>query len=445
MTTETRTQRTTEPKEERRFGRAFNRFWAGTMVAGLGDGMLFTALPLLAALFTHDPLLVAGLMVAQSLPWLLFGLPVGVLVDRWDRGRIVTCSNLIRAGTVLVLSVLVATGNADIWTLYVVMFVVMTCDIFFEVATQTMVLGLAPVGGLDRANARLTGGRTLTEDFSGAPLAGLLFAVAAVLPLAVNVGAYVLSALILLALPMAVRRPRDEDVSSDEEGKGEEKGSVLAELKEGMRYVYTDAPLRTVVVISTVMRMALAAQGAVMVLLVLRHFEVPEELYGVFMSTAAIGAVVGVLLVGRVVERLGRFRLVVTAFTAMGVSCLLLALSPNAYLGAAAWALLAMSGTISGTVTVGAAQLIVPERIIGRVMSCVRMISFGLAPVGALLGGLLAGMDLRLPSLVAGTALLLVLLLTVRAVRIMLGRADENEARMWEEEAEETERISPGR
>lgn len=408
----------------------FHRFWAGSLSSNLADGLMFTALPLLAATFTTDPLLVAGLAVARYLPWLLFGLVGGVLVDRWDRGRLMVAANLVRAGVLVVLAGLVATGNAGIWVLYAVMFTVMTCEIFYDLAGRAMLPKLAPAGTLDRANGRMVSGKTITEDFGGAPLAGLLFVVAAALPLAVNAGAYLLGALVLLGLPLAARRPaRSAEPEDTEPGDAQAAGAraVFADMAEGLRFSFGDRPLRNMIAFSVVTNMSFMAMNAVMVLLVQDHFGVPAALYGVFLTSSAVGALTGALLVGRLVTWAGRFRLQATGFVLMGVCCVAFGLAPNAYVAAVVWAVLGAVMTVSNTVMVGVLQLSVPNELLGRVMSAAQMLGFGLTPVGAVLGGLLGRIELWLPPVVTGVVNVLALLAVLPALRALTGRADEAE------------------
>lgn len=79
-------------------GGAFARFWTGSLSSNLADGVMFTALPMAAAMLTEDPLLVSGLAVARFLPWLLTGLVAGVVVDRRDRVRLMAAANTVRGG-----------------------------------------------------------------------------------------------------------------------------------------------------------------------------------------------------------------------------------------------------------------------------------------------------------------------------------------------------------
>jgi MFS family permease len=71
-----------------RLGRDFAKLWLAQAASNVGDGVYVTALPLLAATLTRDPLPVSAVVFAEWLPWLPFGLLAGALLDRWDRRRV---------------------------------------------------------------------------------------------------------------------------------------------------------------------------------------------------------------------------------------------------------------------------------------------------------------------------------------------------------------------
>lgn len=377
-----------------RLSGAFHRFWAGSVSSNLADGVMLTALPMLAAVLTDDPLAVAGLTVARYLPWLLFGLLAGVLADRGDRVRMMVVANLVRAAAIVGLAVLIASGQADIAWLYVVMFAVMTCEIAYDVAARAMVPSLAR-GAVDQANGRLVGGREVAQEFVGAPLGGFLFVVAAFFPLVVNAGAYVVGAVVLLGLPLAVRGPGARAVRG---GEGASAGSVFADLAEGVRHVWGDVSLRALVVFSSVSNLGAGALMGVFVLVVQVHFGVPESLFGVFLAVAAVGAIGGALSASWARERWGRFAVVVAGFLGQAGLCVVFALAPNAWVAAVAWAGVAAAGTWAVVLLAGIVQQVVPERLMGRVLSVKKMLGMGLVAVGALVGGLLGRVHLMAPA-----------------------------------------------
>ncbi|MEU0493003.1 MFS transporter [Nocardiopsis sp. NPDC006139] len=407
-----------------RLSAAFHRFWAGSLASNLADGVMLTALPLLAVALTDDPLAVAGLTAARYLPWLLFGLVGGALVDRVDRGRAMVAANLLRAGAVAALAALVALDRAGVGWLYAVMFTVMCCEIVYDLSGRAMLPALAP-GAVDRANGRLTASQETAQDFVGAPLAGFLFAVAAALPLAVNSGAYLLGALILMGLPSAARRPA---AAQAREAAG--RGSLRADIGEGLRFVYGDRALRALVVFSTAVNLAAGAQAAVLVLVVRDHLGVPAPLFGVFLAVGAVGALTGALLAAGLAARVGRFAAVTGGYLLQAVCAVVVAAATGSpWIGAAAWAVLAGASAVAGVLSGGIVQQIVPSGLLGRVMSVRRMLGLGMVPVGALLGGLLARLDLRLPLLLGAVVFTLSTLAVLRHLRRAAARADLAERR----------------
>ena len=412
-----------KPRKKDRLSRSFYIFWSGNMSSNLADGIMLTTLPMTAAILTNDPLLVAGLTVMRFLPRLLFSLFVGALVDRLNQITLMISANLIRSVILGFLALLVAFENSSIAVLYLVMFAVMTCEVFYDTSADTLILKLAPPNLLDRANSRVEGGRVVTERFAGAPTASFLFVVAAALPIAVNAGAYLLGALILLAIPFSwkkmLREARTDPHKKIQEG-------LIDSISSGIRYLLTDRHLLRFTMFTVVMHMAFMAQGAILVLLVQDHFGVAPQFFGLFLGTAAIGALLGALTVEKSVQILGRFRVEVIAFGTMGVCCALMAIAPNAIVAALVWALLAFVLTLSNTIIVGILQLAIPEDLLGRVLSTTRMLAMGLSPIGALVGGFLARGDLRFPSIAAAVAMVVATIWVVGSLRSICVRADQS-------------------
>jgi len=83
-----------------------------TGVSVAGDGAFAASAPLLAASLTHSPLAISTVTVATYVPWLVIGLPAGALVDRWPKRLVMVTADLVRAGVLAVLCVLVWTDRA---------------------------------------------------------------------------------------------------------------------------------------------------------------------------------------------------------------------------------------------------------------------------------------------------------------------------------------------
>src|SRR5690606_41201934 len=121
---------------------------------------------------------VSGVAAARYRPWRLLGGAAGALVDRVDRIRAMQAAGVVRSAVIIGLAALAAAGAASMWALYAVMFTVMACETVYDTAARAVLPGLVARDRLESANGRLESGRLITEDFGGAPLAGLLFGVA---------------------------------------------------------------------------------------------------------------------------------------------------------------------------------------------------------------------------------------------------------------------------
>ena len=108
-------------------GPAFNRMWASSIVSNLSDGILIAAAPLLAISLTDSTVLISAIGAMVMLPWLLFAIPIGAMVDRVDRRFILAGANAIRSAVVGVLALLIATDHVTIYWLLFASFVVGVC------------------------------------------------------------------------------------------------------------------------------------------------------------------------------------------------------------------------------------------------------------------------------------------------------------------------------
>ncbi len=422
------TEPSAAPPRTDRLGGVFHRFWAAGTLTNLGDGMLATALPLIAATLTHDPLAVSGLVATRFLPWLLVAPFSGVLLDRVDRLRAMTVSSTVAAIAVTALAVLIATGGATLWALYATIFVVVCCETVTDPVTRITVSRIVPGRLLDRANSRLEGGRLVAQDCVAAPVAGVLFAVAAALPVAGTALSYALCAVLVVTVALMLRRVPVPAESTDatEGGEGTESGqSVLRSLREGFAYVFGQPPTRGLAFNNAGMMIGAQMAASVLVLYAQDVLGVPAALYGLFLASIAVGGVLGAVLASRLVAGLGRRTAMMGGYLGMGACLLAVGLVPNAWSAALAWGVLGLCMTVTNVSGSLFFQAVVPSYVRGRAAAAFRMLGWGLSPVGALLGGLLGRIDLALPFLVGGLVMVVTPLVFRRAVAECARLSDE--------------------
>jgi MFS family permease len=110
-------------------GPAFNRLWASSLVSNLADGVLMVAAPLIAISLTDSTVLIAITGAMVMLPWLLFAIPIGAMVDRVDRRHILATSNAIRSAVVGAAALAIATDRLTIYCLIAAAFVIGICEV----------------------------------------------------------------------------------------------------------------------------------------------------------------------------------------------------------------------------------------------------------------------------------------------------------------------------
>jgi len=119
-------------------GPRFRRLWTASATSNLGDGLFMTAVPLLAASLTRDPLLVSGVTASLFLPWLFFALPGGALVDRMDRRIAMARTGWFRTLVLGALTFTVGLDVVNIWIVYLAVFLLGSAETVYESAARAM-------------------------------------------------------------------------------------------------------------------------------------------------------------------------------------------------------------------------------------------------------------------------------------------------------------------
>ena len=372
-------------------GPAYWRLWWASAVSTTGDGVLVAALPLLAVTITRNPLMISLVTAAEFLPWLLLSLPVGVLVDRHDRATLMWRAQVLQGSVIAVLAVLVLVHRTDIAVLAVAAFGLGVGEVVFSNASQSVLPQLVRAEQLPEANGNQYAVQTIGQEFAGPPLGSLLFtAAAAAVPFGLSAASFAGSAALLARLP---KHPPDTVPD----------GTVRSRVAEGLRWLLGNRLLRVVAVVLGVSSFCNTMGFATLVLLVTETLKVSSRFYGILLAAAAVGSVLGGLLNPWLTRRLGQVPSLVIAMGAVSVIYVGIGLAPNAPVLAVLEVCNGFMVTMWNIVTVTLRQRIVPNDMLGRVNSAYRMIGWGLMPVGAVAGGLVAHVaGLRAPYVIAG-------------------------------------------
>ncbi|MFB7584139.1 MULTISPECIES: MFS transporter [Streptomyces] len=376
----------------------FGRLWTAQTVSSLGDGVSHAALPLIALTLTRDPMALAVVTAAGTLPWLLFGVLGGALVDRWDRRRTMWVADAARAVLLAIPAVAAALDALSIPLLATVAFLLGLGGLFFDTAATAYLpdlLGRDPVL-LERANSRLRGAQTAMSGFAGPPAGSALLALGRAVPLLADAVSFLLSAVLVRSLPAAPARSAPEA-----------RESLLGQARAGAAYVFKDRLLLGLALRPAVGNVAFLAVETVLALFAHDRLGIDTYGFGLLLTAEAAGGLLGAAIASALGRRLGTGTALTCTAAVEGLAILGLAAAPNAYVAGLA---LAVCGAAMGATMVLAPSLrqaVVPAHLMGRVASTSRMLAMCAAPLGAFLGGWLAAThDIRTPLYAAAVLLL---------------------------------------
>ena len=178
-------------------GRDFRWLLAASASSNLGDGVLRAAGPLLVTTLTREPITVASAVFLQELPWLIFGIPAGAIVDRVDRRRLAMGVDILRAVILGLLALSVLVGFVNLFVVLSVSFLLGTAEAFADIAGGALVATRVPKPTLGQANSRLIGTSILTNQLAGPSIGALLFAIGVALPFGVDAVAALAGAVLI--------------------------------------------------------------------------------------------------------------------------------------------------------------------------------------------------------------------------------------------------------
>lgn len=411
---------------QRPLGSGFRKLWTAAAFSNLADGLGRTAVPLIATTLTRDPFAISVIGALAFLPWLVFGIPAGMIVDRFDRRHVMALANTIRGGVALWLAILGVTGSLSLWTLFLGTLIFGLGETLFDNATNAVIPGVVRREQLDRANGWMQAAQVTIDSFIATPIAGVLFAVSLALPLWTGAVGYLVPIALALFLPLSAARslrpPSVPDPDAPDVTAGvipEPAPTPLAEdrvtASEGIRYLWGNRFLRAMVLFTAVVGCSLSFAQATTILFFLDTMSVPEVAIGFVTAGIGVGALLGSIVAPALVRRFGRGWIMLTANIGAGIAFVLVAVAPEVWTAVIAYAIGAFSVSIWNVPWGALRQQIIPPHLFGRVLGITRTLTWGIFPLATLLGGWVASVaDLRLPFVVGGVVILVAAALAAR-------------------------------
>lgn len=354
---------------------AFRRLWLSTAVSNLGDGIGLTAAPLLAVALTRDPVQIAGLSVAQRLPWFLFTLISGALVDRFDRRRVMVNANRLRAVALAILGISIVLDMANLPLLYLLFFTLGTAETLFDNAALAILPAIVPQSDLEKTNGRLFATQTISNEFVGPPLGGLFFSIFSAVPFLLNAFSFGLSSMLIHSIKGDFRAQSTNQ-------------SLRAAIREGWDWFWAHRILRTFSFMGATFNFFSAARMAVFVLFAQEKLGLSEIEYGLLLAGAAFGGIAGSLYASALVRRIGPGNALFVECLLAAFAYVIIALTNQPMIVAAMLAAIGFCDMLGNVILTSFRQAVIPSHLLGRVTSAYRLPVMGAVPLGAFVGGI---------------------------------------------------------
>jgi predicted MFS family arabinose efflux permease len=375
----------------------FNRLAWSNLAAQSAEQIGLAAAPIVAVLALGAGAGATGvLQTVQTLPFILFSIPAGVLADRVSRRRLMGGAESLRVASLLAIFACAQLGWLSVPALAILGFVGACGTVAYSVTAPALVPALVPPAALAAANARVELARTIAFT-AGPALAGAIvgslggapaFAVAATLSAAAVV---LLSGLREPARPARpARRPLDE-------------------IREGAGFVFRHPLLAPVYATQFVFNTAFFVLQAVYVPYAVHHLGLSASGVGATLATYGAGMIIGALIATRVMRALPFGAVVALGPIAGFAASLLMVLTlwaPTPLLASAAFFLIGFGPIIWVISTATLRQSVTPNALLGRV-SAINITTYGARPLGAAIGATLGALYGAEICLVVAAALFL--------------------------------------
>src|SRR6266487_5190158 len=366
----------TVPKQTSKLNSDFWKYWTGQTISNLGSSITLFALPLLVYKLTGSALNLGIATAAEFLPYLLFGLILGAWTDRVNRKRMMILVDVGRGLVIASIPVFALFGSLSVWWIYVASFLSSTLTICFEAGQFAAIPSLVKQDDLVTANGRIQASYSAASVL-GPLLAGVLVAVVPrVTLLFVDALSFIISALTLALIRISFNTVNERSSTS-----------IGRDVIEGLRYVLRHPVLRNISAMMALVNFVAVTAAAQLVLFAKVRLAANDTQVSLLYSAGSIGIVILSLAAGPLRKRWSFSRVALSALMLEGLLTVVLSLTRWYWLALFLWMLSSGLGILFNINTGSLRQAIVPNNMLGRVISIASVLAWSAIPLGSLLGG----------------------------------------------------------
>ena len=382
------------------------KVFSATTISSLGSGVSGVALPWIASSLTRDPIAISLIALAGQLPWILFTLHAGVLIDRMDKKRILITMDILRGFVTALIALviylernslgqvtninssLVGTRWGLLSLLIVAALILGFATVLADTTSQAVMPSVANKGQLQHANGRLWAAISVSEQFVGPPLGSLLLSVSAFVPLLFDAGSFFLSAGLIILVTVQFGQKREL----------KEKPTFKADIKEGFNWLWSHKIFKTLALTLGAINLVNSLFYGSYILFAQEVLHVKVYEFALMGTGFAIGGTISGVIGPRLAKKLGESKSLTVSMITMGITSLIVGFANNWIIVWFTGIITAILVTLWNIVTVSFRQAVIPEELFGRVNSVYRFFGTGGSPIGAILGAAIVSICMHFTS-----------------------------------------------
>ncbi len=378
--------------------------WGGQAISDIGGSVSELAFPLLVLAVTRSPAQAGIVAALRSLPALLVSLPAGVLVDRWDRKRVMLCCEVGRFLSLASIPLALVLGHLTVYQLYITSLIEGTLAILFNLAHAA---SLAQVVEREQLTSAVSQDEVMegTTALCGPSLSGLLFTLGQALPFLTDAISYAVSIVSLLFIKTPFQGKREAA-----------RRHLLEEVREGIAWMWRQPFIRSMALFQGASALFMSGSSLVIIVLAQQRGATPF-IIGCIFALGGVGSIAGSLLASFFEKHLSVGQSILFCRWTFALLWPLYALVPAPLLMGLVDFGIGFADPVEDVPYFSYRLLLIPEELRGRVISACRLFPGTLRPLGLFLTGVLLQSIGAVPTLLISWVYLLLIALLMTGNR----------------------------
>ncbi|MGG2953463.1 MFS transporter [Geobacillus stearothermophilus] len=360
----------------KRLGRNFYHLLIAVSFSTFGDGLTLLAMPWLASTITSNTFSVSLVSASMTLPWLLFSLYIGALIDYYPKKKLMIVAAIIRIIVLIVLSVSILFKIISIPLLILAAFLIGITKVVFDSTAQTLVPSIVSKDILEKANGYIMTSRLTMSDVVGRSIGGILISFGIFIPFALDIIS------LLATIPFLFLLKTTASLKNHALNK-KNKLDIL----EGVKFVWRNQLLLTLALMGIGITLMFTSTLAIQVFYVKEILKLDSSGFGLLIAVGTIGSIIGSQSISLLKNKFGFNATILTSLLMMGFTLGSVGLTSNPFIVGILYFIASIFIATFNICNLSLRQRIIPDNKLGRVGGVFQLLSLGMSPLGMLLGG----------------------------------------------------------